>query len=152
MDKMKPKIRAFTGPSKLSPEEIAALKSSLRTELEFDADTYRTGAAYGLDTIAAQVCMKAAPKAHHSIFVPDAPHNVLAVRRLEAKGAKILRCASFETPARAYRERNERMLDGATELVAVLRSETFYRSGEWMTVRIAERRGIPVVTFIIEEE
>jgi hypothetical protein len=36
------------------------------------------------------------------------------------------------------------MLDLADELIAFLRSPTFYRSGEWMTTNIAKKLNIPI--------
>jgi hypothetical protein len=141
-------VRVFTGPSDLS-ERQAALVSAIIAGLEFDADIYRTGAANGVDTIAAKICLLKHPEANHSVYVPAAPHNEAVVRFAQARGAKILRCADRGTPAKSYRERNERMLDSADELVAILHRPEFYRSGEWMTVNIAERRGVRVRKFLL---
>lgn len=48
-----------------------------------------------------------------------------------------------------YRKRNEALVRGSTYLHAFLFSPTFYRSGEWMTVNIAAKMGIPTKFYII---
>jgi hypothetical protein len=41
------------------------------------------------------------------------------------------------------------MLEYADELMAYVRQGMFYRSGEWMTINLAEKRGIPAVKLLI---
>ena len=143
---------AFTGPSGLTDAqrlfceiELAKLK---------DAEEWTTGAALGLDSLAHIAGLRVAPNAWHRIVVPAAPHNEDLIESTDwAELVRMPRLTNTnneqETRAKAYRARNNRMLDFADELHAFLRWPEFYRSGEWMTVNLAEKRGIPVVKHIL---
>jgi hypothetical protein len=102
----------------------------------------RTGAAHGVDTIAAVTSIRKWPKKKHQVYVPTGAHNEELVQAMAEKGAVIIQCGS-------YRNRNERMVIGADRLVAFVRAERFYRSGEWMTINIARRAGVPVKLLLI---
>jgi hypothetical protein len=85
----------------------------------------------------------------HQLFVPAAPHNDklriwLTSGALPRRNVEVITCPEREDMASAYRRRNEMMVYHATELVAFVRDEEFYRSGEWMTINIARKEGVPV--------
>jgi hypothetical protein len=146
-------IAAFTGPSKLTREqELTVVK-----ELDIVSDKYdvwRSGCAFGVDTIVAHQADLDGRKIE--LYVPAAGHNEALIDELEHE-RQIIECPAGLNP---YRVRNETMVGGWTRgtllhypkadlLVAFLKSATFYRSGEWMTVNIAKRLGVPIVQIVI---
>jgi hypothetical protein len=116
------------------------------------ADEIRTGAARGVDTIAAQVSFDRHPRAHHVVYVPGAPHNKSLVTYMQARQATIIRLATLAKKGDTYRLRNEQMLLGADELIAFVTDRDFYRSGEWMTINIARRTGVTVRLCVLRKE
>ena len=142
-------IRAFTGPSKITASEsrwVAEWVAALPP-----ADEIRTGCANGVDTVAAVISARTLPDADHVLYIPDGPFNkdVVAKVRQNLSTNNVLEeiiCPGALNGGRAhsYRIRNEMMVKGADELVAFVRSVHFYRSGEWMTINIAERLGVRV--------
>ena len=136
-------IVAFTGPSHLNREQelsVVARMESLAYEHSDGLDTWRSGCAYGVDTIAARQAILSGILGVE-LFVPAAPHNDKLVEEL-ADRARIVRLPSGQ--ADPYRRRNEAMILSASLLVAFLKRPTFYRSGEWMTVNIAHKFGVQV--------
>jgi hypothetical protein len=135
---------AFTGPTDLTSEERVALACEFR--LLPVPEEVTTGGAPGLDMLAAETLCYLYPYICHRIVYPVSPYARQEVGDLAARFPSLV---LVEAPSgkEPYRDRNERMLDFADELIAVLRSDTFYRSGEWMTVNIAKRRGIPVAIY-----
>ena len=143
-------VRAFTGPSKLTEVEVEQVANWCLDMPE--ADEVRSGCAAGVDTVAAEITASLFQQVKLHLFVPAAPHNNELVATLERAGdAEITRLPNVRaTRGAAYRDRNRVMVAGSTELRAVLRKPTFYRSGEWMTVNIANNLRIPVYTLILE--
>lgn len=153
---------AFTGPSRLVPEDERAIFDAARNLAAFGLPTeIVTGAAHGFDMVIAHVLLDEwpGPAVLHRIVVPKAPHDqegvadwIAHANRLGAR--YVVETAPYgSTDADAYRARNELMLERAqfcpeqmntAVLVAGLRRRSFYRSGEWMTVNIAHRRKITV--------
>jgi hypothetical protein len=130
-------------------EEVLIPKTVL---IPSEVDTWRSGCAYGLDTIAARQAILSGVS-NVELYVPHARYNNHLVTEL-ANRAKVIVCQTSPEP---YRTRNEWMLEGkgmgvaykrADKLVAFLKSDNFYRSGEWMTVNIANRLGVPVEQII----
>lgn len=142
------RVRAFTGPSKLSDEQVEFVEDVLNTLDE--VDEVRTGAANGLDSIAAHLQWYEYPAIRHRLFVPGAPHNKKLVNHMGNElDVEVVQCPKLSTFSDTYRRRNEMMLDGATELEAFTFNERFYRSGEWMTINIARRLGVKVTIHVI---
>jgi hypothetical protein len=143
---------AFTGPSHLTMEQILYVELAVR-RLSPAPTEITTGCANGADTVVCVTAQEAWPNAVHRIVVPAAPHNDDLVARF--KGTVITMPSIHATVsegqrrARAYRQRNNRMLAYADELVAFVRTGGFYRSGEWMTIHIAEEKGIHVVRHLL---
>lgn len=133
-------IVAFTGPSKLTREQELAVVWRMEHPMPDDLDTWRSGCAYGVDTIAARQAVMTGILGVE-LFVPAAPHNSKLVAELSGRASNIIYCPSGDEP---YRSRNEMMVDGADKLVAFVKSDKFYRSGEWMTINIAKGHDIPV--------
>lgn len=111
----------------------------------------RTGAQYGVDTMAAEIGLLIYPKARHVVIVPAAPHNTFAVElvRENATGARrteIVHLEKARDDAAAYRARNRALVEGA-ELVVAFPStcDEQVRSGTWMTVRYARAKGVPIM-------
>lgn len=145
-------VRAFTGPTHLTSEQtVWAIQQINKLE---PVDEVHTGAAIGLDTLAATTCVHKMPNAKHVIFVPAAPYDQRIFRKMyialnQSHGFTVVKCPSIGLNPANYRKRNEMMLDGATELCAFATSDKFYRSGEWMTINIARKADIPVHLFVL---
>lgn len=137
-------IRAFTGPSQLTQQQKAWV--ARRILVEPVADTWRSGCALGVDTVAAYLAF--AVDADLELYIPFAAHNDTLVRQL-APYAKVIRCTKRSTTAASYRKRNEVMVGGSSHLLAFLKKPDFYRSGEWMTINIARNLGIPVERVVL---
>jgi hypothetical protein len=134
-------IISFTGPSRLMDNQVRFVQDALDVVANEDPNwpTWRSGCAYGVDTLAAQA-------AHVFMFdlelyVPGAPHNEQLVEEMLGYASEVYQCPLGLEP---YRQRNELMVQGSDKLVAFVRSAKFYRSGEWMTINIARRLNIPV--------
>jgi predicted Rossmann fold nucleotide-binding protein DprA/Smf involved in DNA uptake len=109
------------------------------------ADTWRSGAAYGIDSVAAYLAV--AMGAELELFVPAAKHNEELVDTLITRnGVLVIRCGSKHSQSETYRRRNKLMVKGSDHLLAFVKFEKteWYRSGEWMTINIARKLGIPV--------
>jgi hypothetical protein len=154
-------IRAFTGPtdSHLTFEDRLWVLDRIANHSPA-AEVWRSGCASGVDTIAA-FCA-AAVDIELELYVPAAPHNFTMVGQLKRSPLVTLHKLRHNTPsnALAYRARNEAMLYGAATrlghqradcLHAILLDKEFYRSGEWMTVNIAKKLGIPVTIDVVPQ-
>lgn len=141
-------IRAFTGPTKLTPRQQrwAGLRM---LSCQPPADVWRSGCAYGVDTLAAWLAL--AVKADLELYIPFAAHNGSLVNRLAVEATHVIHCPRSPTNAGAYRNRNTKMVEGADHLLAFVWDDQFYRSGEWMTINIARKLGVPVDLAIIPE-
>jgi len=141
-------IRAFTGPSSLitPAQRIWACKAMFAYPIASD-DVWRSGCANYIDTFAAWSAITLGVML--SLYVPAAPHNydlVEIASAMAVDGARIYihHCEAGPTSAGSYRIRNQQMIENADHLVAFVRQDTPYRSGEWMTINIANNAGIPV--------
>lgn len=140
---------AFTGPSFVTDSDRNRVGQAL---LALEVPTHvTTGGASGVDVLVAELALALWPRAKHRIVVPGARYDHERVAQLAKYGAEVVHAPSGATPAAAYRLRNEAMLlpHDDTTLIAFLRSLDFYRSGEWMTVNIATKAGLPVVRFLL---
>jgi hypothetical protein len=140
---------SLTGPTRLTEAEAAELVpvlAALGPRAEFT-----TGAAPGFDTFAADTLRNLYPKAIHRVVVPAAPYDEDGVLRAAREGALTVWLPKREPGhhAEAYRHRNVVLVSHGDALLAVVRRPTFYRSGEWMTVNIARRAGLPVSLVLI---
>jgi hypothetical protein len=147
----------LTGPSKIEQESHAVIAEALKGL--WNVEEVTSGAAHGVDTVGAIFAMSLFPNAHHRIVIPSAPCNYAWASGLYGRPNVELIEMDFvdgELNGSSYRRRNERMFEPddpeKTMLVAFLRnpSSGFYRSGEWMTVNIAKRRGARVLAFDVE--
>lgn len=146
-------ILTFTGPSELTRSQELAVVKRLEeldhVERVAVGPIWRSGCAFGVDTIVARQATLSDVDGIE-LYVPAAPHNEELVMEL-AGIVTIVRCP---TGAEPYRIRNQMMINGllktkADRLVAFLKSDKFYRSGEWMTVNIAKRVNVPVEVNLI---
>lgn len=140
---------AFTGPSKLSPAEreyAAAVVTALDEPTQIT-----TGAAAGWDIAVAEAAIEVWPLVHHRVVCPGAPYDRFGLDRI-IRRAGWLRLERFTvinlpadlTAAGSYRERNRALVAHCDVLVAAVRDLEYYRSGEWMAVNIAKKRGVPI--------
>ncbi|HEY4779574.1 MAG TPA: DUF4326 domain-containing protein, partial [Solirubrobacterales bacterium] len=104
------------------------------------ADLYVSGAAHGVDTVAALAALDFFPAADHRVYVPAAWHNEAGVSQLRQRGAEVVQVAPGASRAESYMARNDRMVADCAMLVAFPYSEREeLRSGTWATVRRARR-------------
>jgi predicted Rossmann fold nucleotide-binding protein DprA/Smf involved in DNA uptake len=121
---------------------------------------WRTGAAEGIDTIAAKYAYNYRPDIKHTIVVPSAWHNEKFVRQMSPlAGIEIVYMpAVVDEPdprkrnAKAYRQRNVEMVAPAHQLIAFPTSMGNKRSGTWMTIRIAQELHKNVFVFPLKLE
>ena len=139
-------IRAVTGPSRITDGEGSYVRQVL-AELPRPSE-FRTGAADGVDTVAAHCGWGLWTRAKHVLYVPGAPHNAWLVE--DWQGERVF-CPEGLTRADSYRTRNTMMVMGADELVAFVKRPGWYRSGEMMTVGIAQRMGVQVTTWVLQD-
>jgi hypothetical protein len=144
-------IRAFTGPTFLNEDQADLVEMTI-LGLE-QPDVVRTGLAKGVDTMACHTNYFQWQDARHVLYVPAAKHNDKLRLYIEEnplrRDVEVIKCPERESAASAYRRRNEMMVHQATELVAFVYKDEFYRSGEWMTINIARKEGTPVTMFKI---
>jgi hypothetical protein len=133
-------VRAFTGPSKLTLEQEAHVRRIVRDLGAVGED--RSGAAYGVDTV---VALNTIARRLALVVPVGYPYNEPLVALSRHERPRIV----IEYVRGGYRARNEALVAPARELHAFVRSSEFYRSGEWMTINIAERRGVKVVTYVL---
>jgi hypothetical protein len=123
-----------------------------------DVEEVTTGAAHGVDTIAAIAGMKYHPKARHRVIIPGAPCNFAWATSLSG----VLNVEVTEMPvsdgthAEMYRARNEAMFEPLDverqTLIAFVHNFKFYRSGEHMTINIARKLGVSLVLSHVPRE
>jgi len=134
-------VYAFTGPSRLSLAQDQQARQILRAiRLDNPLATWRSGGAYGLDTLVVEEsgCTQ---------------NLILVVPYGRTYNEQLL--ADFDLTDTwhiegGYRERNEHLVEGVDKLHAFVRQPMFYRSGEWMTINIAKHRGVPVEMHVLE--
>lgn len=123
---------AYTGPTRPTFELQQAAIQSVR-DLPFGSKVI-SGGAYGIDTIIAEEA--------HDLGRFDL---ILVVPRGKPWNRRLRKIAHRVIVADGgYRKRNKRLVGEADRLIACLLHDTFYRSGEWMTVNIALRAGVPI--------
>lgn len=130
---------SFTGPTSLTLDQRVFVVETL---FGLHADEFTTGGARGLDVLAAEVCLFTFPDALHRVVAPDRPYDDQKVAWLVGEGVELERMPK----GTSYRDRNERLVDYADgeddRFIGFVARPTFYRSGEWMTLNIARRRGL----------
>jgi hypothetical protein len=137
----------FTGTRSL--RRLDAVRAFLSATCD-DGDEFTTGACLGFDAFAAHHLLDVYPDRRHRLVVPANRTQVdwSIIDRfllLLAQGAK--NAVVEEMPdGSTYKQRNERILDHADELVAVVawaeHDGRSIRSGSWQTVRLARKRGL----------
>lgn len=136
-------VAGFTGPRALRNGQRETLLTPLVKELGH-FQQFVTGAAYGLDTAAAEVCYELWPDAQHTLVVPAAWHNRDVVQWAFEREFEIIMAPGKDTVRDAYMARNDMMVNLLTKLFAFPTTPERMRSGTWATIRRARRRGIPV--------
>jgi len=148
-------VVAVTGARGFRKGEEEIARGIVRKTLEGlqGVTEFRTGAAFGVDTVACEVGLNSFKKAWHRLYVPDQPHNADVVEMFDlwrdARRADIIRMPKGSS----YRDRNIAMVEGA-EMVCAFPStgEEIVRSGTWMTVRLARRAGVPLLVVPLSGE
>ena len=107
---------AFSGELELSEAEVAMVRRRLAA---FErAEFYVSGAAFGVDTVAALAAMDLFPDACHRVYVPAAWHNEEAVAELGRRGAEVIEVPASGSRAGSYMARNDRMVADCDVLLA----------------------------------
>jgi len=150
---------AATGPSKVHAGDVFDYVESVVANLRPAPSEVTTGAAPGVDTVFCLAAIKHWPGAHHRVVVPYAPHNEDLIALLEAEHPQVeiermpvvYADTDRDLRRKAYRRRNQRMVGYIPNgtLIAFLWRAVWYRSGEWMTTRIAEDAGVSIEQHIL---
>lgn len=137
----------FTGSRYVTPLHFAAMDEVLTAHL--DGSEYTTGGAVGVDTYVLRKMKAWLPQAFHRVCLPehgpdwDNPYLDLA--------DEVIRVPN--TTNHPWRSRNAAILDHSDVLLAFpLHNEEHgqsKRSGTWMTIRMARKRGMPVVLTVL---
>jgi len=128
------RVVTVTGSSAgINPLQREALRAHL-----MGASLVRHGVCVGVDEVAHWIAYTAG--------VPIEGHPGLT-KGGEVKHRARINEGTFSKlwPEEWFLDRNGIMVEHSTEVVAVVRSPIWYRSGEWATVTRALRRGLPVV-------
>lgn len=121
-----------------------------------DCTEFTTGACWGGDSLIARHLLSTRADAAHRLIVPQKRDQVdtdMFHHFLTHTGG----WASIELMQAGsnYRDRNNRILDHTDRLLAVAEYPEDHgksrRSGTWMTVRLARKRGIPFVVYILNK-
>lgn len=125
---------AFTGPEKISTQIAGPLSERLE-KLPVPGKVI-TGAAFGVDTVAHRLALTLWPEAEHEIIVPRFRHNKELVIQARKDGSiKVTVMPKGTGPL----DRNTRMVQGCTHLIACPMQARWYRSGTWNTINTAHR-------------
>ena len=116
-----------------------------------DGEYYTTGGAVGVDTYVLRKMTAWLPEAFHRVCLPeygpdwDNPYIELADEVLRVR----------DTMRHPHRSRNQAIIDYSDVMLAFpLHDESHdqsRRSGTWMTIRMAQKAGIPVVITVLDK-
>jgi hypothetical protein len=140
-------IVGFTGTQALLPSEIPILERVIDEEVT-DEDTMVTGACIGVDERLAVLGMARG----HTVY------TIVPANRSKVDPFWRMHCVACEEMPMftSYRDRNQRIVDMSDRLIAfpayAENHPKSLRSGTWMTVRIAQRAGIPVAIHILRRD
>jgi hypothetical protein len=126
----------------------AALDEVLTAHL--DAEEITTGGAVGVDTYVLRKMTAWLPKAHHRVCLPeygsDWENEYLMLADEVVKVP--------DTMNHPHRSRNAAILDHSDILLAFPLHDEKHgqskRSGTWMTIRMAQKRSLPVVLTVLD--
>jgi hypothetical protein len=112
-------------------------------ELPLHVTEFTTGAAFGVDTLAARIAVVRLPDTVHRIVAPAKLHNDELAPALIRDYGSNRRIELVQMPeGSSYLDRNEYMVDLCDVLLAFPDTEReMLRSGTWHTVRAARRKG-----------
>jgi hypothetical protein len=136
---------AVTGPSRRL-EKVERNLLIISIESLKAVEEFWSGAAAGVDCLAAGAALRAFPKAKHRIVIPRwkggvCPHYTPGVRVLREIAAR--EGAELEVmggpkdgkdEAAGYLRRNDLLAEKGSHLLAYVSSTNRYRSGEWATI------------------
>lgn len=133
----------------MSEAEVGAVRDRVARA---SAALYVSGAAFGVDTVAALAAVEFFPAARHRVYVPGAWHNEAAVDELHGRGAEVVRVPAGSSRAESYMARNVRIVADCDVLLAFpYDSGEELRSGTWATVRRARKARRRVVVEALRE-
>lgn len=139
------KTMSFSGPTEVDHKQEAYIWECVN---DLSADLYVSGAAVGVDTVAALAAYAQHPLATVRFCVPKACwYNDRLVSVLRGRPN-----IEIEEVSGGYMTRNDRLVELADTLVAFPRTrQEVLRSGTWATIRRARKAGVPVYLFPLEE-
>lgn len=135
---------AVTGPTKTNSAMDFVVEEFI-THIVSPGDAVLSGCAEGVDTLVFEISRKIHGSEVKRVAVPPvgAYHNYALLDLAD----EILPVPPYPDHRRkatdAYRRRNEVLVENCDELAAFVWENTFYRSGEWMTIGICRDAGKP---------
>lgn len=136
----------FTGTQDLRPSEIPMLQTVLDALPE--EDTLVTGACVGVDAQIARL----------GTAMGWTVYTIVPANRSKVDPFWRLHCQACEEMPMftSYRDRNQRIVDLSDHLIAFPAYPEDHarstRSGTWMTIRMAQRAGIPVTIHVLRRD
>lgn len=117
---------------------------------DWEADEFTSGAAHGVDSLAAKFVYLILPRGVvNRVVIPYGDHNTqcstLWASEVIIPSAYIQENHYDYNSSKAYRQRNKEILKHSDKLLAFPKSsKEEQRSGTWMTIRMAIKQNIPV--------
>ena len=157
-------IIAFTGPEEVVEDTLQEeiIRQEVQNLFPLGPTEFVSGAAYGVDTIAALAARDGYMDCTHRLVVPNGRHNEDLVAKWEKWADED--ALRTDTDARIHLiqrmptgtdhlARNDEMIHLADILIAFPpTAKEERRSGTWATIRRARRKGIPIHFFPLGED
>lgn len=152
-------ILAFTGPEEVETDTIQEeiIRQEVQNLFPLGPTEFVSGAAFGVDTIAALAARDGYLNCIHRLVVPNGRHNEDLVRQWEKYVSEDPLRTDIDSRVHVVQRmpegtdhlaRNDEMIHRADILIAFPRTpEEEKRSGTWATIRRARRKGIPIHLF-----
>jgi hypothetical protein len=144
---------AVSGVSEIEESEYKYIAKCLRPHIINSRNKhFITGAATGVDTLAAYLCYAWRREATHTVVVPNGRHNTEIVQFALAMDLDVLQMPEGTD----HLDRNTEMIKLAEILVAFPPTENEQLRGKgggtWSTIRRARKKGIPIYIYPVNRD
>lgn len=144
---------AVSGVSEIEEHEYGYIAKCLRPHIINSRNNhFITGAAKGVDTLAAYLCYAWKREATHTVVVPNGRHNIEIVQFALAMDLDVLQMPEGTD----HLDRNTEMVRLAEILVAFPPTQNEELRGKgggtWSTIRRARKKGIPIYIYPVNRD